>query len=79
MKVSDNHTKPRVLVVVARAPLEGFVKTRLSHHLSPADAVTLYEFLLGDIVVAKLEKYKGSELWPAFAPGRKEAQNDRSC
>jgi hypothetical protein len=45
MKRNDNHTKARALVVVAKAPFEGFVKTRFSHHLSPADAATLYEYL----------------------------------
>jgi hypothetical protein len=78
MKGNDNHVKPRVLAVVARASLETSVKTRLSSHPSHADFATLYECLLGDIV-AKLEKYKGSEFWLAFAPGGKEAHNDRSC
>lgn len=75
MKDND-HTQPRVLAVVARASSERFVKTRLSRHLSSADAATLYERLLGDIV-AKLEKDKGNEF--GLAPGGKEAQNDRSC
>jgi glycosyltransferase A (GT-A) superfamily protein (DUF2064 family) len=78
MKGNDNHRKPRGLAVVARAPLEGSVKTRLSPDLSPADAATLYECLLADIV-AKLEKHKKSEFWLAFTAGGKEAQNDRSC
>jgi rSAM/selenodomain-associated transferase 1 len=61
-------TKARALVVVAKAPLKGSVKTRLSPYLSPADAATLYECLLADIV-AKLENHKDSKLWLAFAPG----------
>jgi rSAM/selenodomain-associated transferase 1 len=65
---SDNRTKTRAVAVVAKAPLEGFVKTRLSPCLNPAAAATLYECLLGDIV-AKLDSYKESELWVAFAPG----------
>ncbi len=68
MRSDDKQTKARALVVVAKAPLEGSVKTRLSPHLNPADAATLYECLLGDIV-AKLEKHKESEFWLAFAPG----------
>ena len=68
MKSDDNRTKTRALAVVAKAPLEGFVKTRLSPRLNPAAAATLYECLLGDIV-AKLDSYKESELWVAFAPG----------
>jgi rSAM/selenodomain-associated transferase 1 len=71
MKNDEKQTKARALVVVAKAPLEGFVKTRLSPHLGPADAATLYECLLGDIV-AKLEKYEDSEFWLAFAPGGEE-------
>jgi hypothetical protein len=67
MKGNDNHTKLRMLAVVARVPLERSVKTRLPPHLSSADATTLYECLFGNIV-AKLEKYKGSESWLAFAP-----------
>src|SRR5918996_5339289 len=71
MKNDEKQTKARALVVVAKAPLEGFVKTRLSPHLGPAGAATLYECLLGDIV-AKLEKYEHSEFWLAFAPGGEE-------
>src|SRR5919106_186791 len=71
MKNDEQQTKARALVVVAKAPLEGFVKTRLSSHLGPAGAATLYECLLGDIV-AKLEKYEDSEFWLAFAPGGEE-------
>jgi uncharacterized protein len=68
MRSHANQTNVRALVVVAKAPFEGFVKTRLAPHLGPADAATLYECLLGDIV-AKLDSYKGSEFWLAFAPG----------
>ena len=71
MKNDEKQTKARALVVVAKAPLEGLVKTRLSPRLNPADAATLYECLLGDIV-GKLEKYKESEFWLAFAPGGEE-------
>jgi uncharacterized protein len=71
MKGNYNHTKARALVVMAKAPLKGSVKTRLSPYLSPADAAILYECLLADIV-AKLEKHKESEFWLAFAPGGKD-------
>jgi rSAM/selenodomain-associated transferase 1 len=78
MRSDADRIKDRALVVVAKEPLKGSVKTRLSPYLSPADAATLYECLLGDIV-AKLEKYKESELWLAFAPGGEEyfSQNYR--
>jgi rSAM/selenodomain-associated transferase 1 len=71
MRSDNDQTKARALVVVAKAPFEGFVKTRLSPHVGPANAASLYECLLGDIV-AKLEKHKESEFWLAFAPGGEE-------
>ncbi len=72
MKIrSGSKKKGRALVVVAKAPLEGLVKTRLSSYLRPADAASLYECLLGDIT-AKMEKYEESEFWLAFAPEGEE-------
>ena len=71
MSSDGKQTKARALVVVAKAPFEGLVKTRLARHLGLANAATLYECLLGDIV-AKLEKFKESEFWLAFAPGGEE-------
>lgn len=72
MKIeSGGKNKSRALVVVAKAPLPGLVKTRLYSYLSPAGAAGLYECLLGDIV-AKLENYKESDLWLAFTPGDEE-------
>jgi rSAM/selenodomain-associated transferase 1 len=71
MRSDDQQTKARALAVVAKAPLKGSVKTRLSPYLSPSDAATLYECLLADIV-AKLERYRESEFWLAFAPGGEE-------
>ncbi len=69
MKIeSGGKNKSRALVVVAKAPLQGLVKTRLYSYLSPVDAAGLYECLLGDIV-SKLESYEKSEFWLAFAPG----------
>lgn len=68
MRSDATRTRARALVVVAKAPLKGSVKTRLSPYLSPADAATLYECLLADIV-AKLEKHKESKFWLAFAAG----------
>ena len=68
MNSDGNRTKTRALAVVAKAPFEGFVKTRLFSCLTPAAAAVLYECLLGDIV-AKLDAHKQSELWIAFTPG----------
>lgn len=64
---SDGKKKTRALVVVAKAPLEGLVKTRLCPYLSPAEAAGLYECLLNDIV-AKMERHPASDFWLAFAP-----------
>ena len=66
-----HHKRTRALAVVAKAPLTGSVKTRLSPYLSPANAAALYECLLADIV-AKLERYKESKFWLVFAPGGEE-------
>lgn len=66
---SDGKPKnTQALVVVAKAPLEGLVKTRLCPYLSPGEAAALYECLLSDIVT-KMEEYQASEFWLAFAPG----------
>lgn len=59
--------KARALVVVAKAPLEGLVKTRLCPYLRPAQAADFYECLLSDIL-AKMNRYEGGDLWLAFAP-----------
>lgn len=70
MRSTASQSKSRALVVVAKEPVEGFVKTRLSRCLSPADAATFYECLLTDIV-AKFKGHHASEFWLAFAPGGK--------
>lgn len=68
MKDNEPASKGRALAVVAKAPVEGVVKTRLGQCLSPADAAALYECLLRDIV-AKFQRHESSEFWLAFAPG----------
>lgn len=59
--------KARALVVVAKAPLAGLVKTRLCPYLRPAQAADFYECLLTDII-GKMSGYEGGDLWLAFAP-----------
>lgn len=61
----------RALVVVAKAPSPGLVKTRLCPPLTPAEAATLYECLLEDIVT-KMWTCRGSEFWIAYAPEGEE-------
>ncbi|MFQ5850948.1 MAG: TIGR04282 family arsenosugar biosynthesis glycosyltransferase, partial [Candidatus Binatia bacterium] len=65
---SARHRNCRALVVVAKAPLIGEVKTRLCPPLTPSEACTLYGCLLEDIVT-KMADYHEAELWIAFAPG----------
>lgn len=67
MTVEGRQRKTRALVVVAKAPLKGLVKTRLCPCLSPAQAAALYECLLSDIV-SKMEGFQEAESWLAFAP-----------
>jgi rSAM/selenodomain-associated transferase 1 len=67
MIVEGRQRKTRALVVVAKAPLEGSVKTRLSPCLTPAQAAALYECLLSDIV-GKMERFEEAEPWLAFSP-----------
>lgn len=67
MTVEGRQRKTRALVVVAKAPLKGLVKTRLCPCLSPAQAAALYECLLNDIV-GKMEGFPEAESWLAFAP-----------
>jgi rSAM/selenodomain-associated transferase 1 len=63
--------KRRALVVVAKAPAVGKVKTRLCPPLSPVEAATLYECFLKDILT-KMGKYPSVELWVAYAPEGEE-------
>lgn len=67
MTLRDHQRKDRALVVVAKAPLSGLVKTRLCPYLSPWQAAALYECLLSDIV-GKMEGYAEADSWLAFAP-----------
>jgi rSAM/selenodomain-associated transferase 1 len=65
---SDGKEKEaHALVMVAKAPQEGLVKTRLYPYLTLAEAAQLYECLLWDIA-AKLNAHPGSDFWIACAP-----------
>ena len=57
----------RALVIAAKPPRVGEVKTRLCPSLSLSQACALYECLLGDII-SKMERYQGADFWIAFAP-----------
>jgi rSAM/selenodomain-associated transferase 1 len=60
--------RDRALVVVAKAPIAGLVKTRLCPPLTLGEAALFYECLLVDIA-EKMERHQGSDSWLAFAPG----------
>jgi rSAM/selenodomain-associated transferase 1 len=65
---SDGKVKQaHALVMVAKAPQAGLVKTRLHPYLTFAEAAQLYECLLWDIE-AKLKAHPGSDFWIACAP-----------
>ena len=69
---SDGREKQaQALVMVAKAPQEGLVKTRLCPYLTLAEATRLYECLLGDIAV-KLAAHPGSDFWIACVPEGEE-------
>jgi len=56
-----------LLVVVAKAPVPGEVKTRFSPHLTPAEAADLYRCFLQDRI-KEIGKLKGIDLAVAFTP-----------
>lgn len=55
------------LVVMAKAPLPGAVKTRLVPPLSPEEAADLYRALLLDLLES-LGSFRGADLFIAFTP-----------
>jgi rSAM/selenodomain-associated transferase 1 len=63
--------KPRALVVMAKPPRIGEVKTRLCPPLTPGQASDLHECLLQD-TVAKMERCLSAQLWIAFTPEGEE-------
>ncbi|MFQ5903698.1 MAG: TIGR04282 family arsenosugar biosynthesis glycosyltransferase [Candidatus Binatia bacterium] len=67
----NKHKKSRALVVMAKAPLVGSVKTRLCPSLTQAEAAAFYECLLED-TVSQLWKFRASDFWIAFAPEGEE-------
>ena len=56
-----------LLVVVAKAPVPGEVKTRLVPHFSPAEAADLFQCFLQDRI-REMGKLKGIDLAIAFTP-----------
>jgi hypothetical protein len=56
-----------LLVVVAKEPVPGRVKTRLSPALTPQEAATLYQCMLGDRI-REIARLDGTDLAIAFTP-----------
>lgn len=78
MIVECRQRNTRALVVVAKAPVKGHAKTRLSPYLSPEQAAAFYECLLSDIV-GKMEKFPGADSWLAFAPEGEDYFRQKYC
>lgn len=64
--MDQNHPK-LLLVVVAKAPVPGEVKTRLLPHFTPEEAVALYRCFLQDRL-EEVGRLKGIDLAVAFTP-----------
>ena len=64
--MDQNHPK-LLLVVVAKAPVPGEVKTRLLPHFTPEEAVDLYRCFLQDRI-EEVGRLKGIDLAVAFTP-----------
>jgi rSAM/selenodomain-associated transferase 1 len=65
--VMDQKQHKLLLVVVAKAPVPGEVKTRLLPHFSPAEAADLFRCFLQDRI-KEMGQLKGIDLAVAFTP-----------
>ena len=65
--VMDQQQGKLLLVVVAKAPVPGEVKTRLVPHFSPAEAADLFRCFLQDRI-KEMGQLKGIDLAVAFTP-----------
>ena len=63
----DQKPEKLLLVVVAKAPIPGEVKTRLIPHFTPEEAADLYRCFLQDRI-KEISKLKGIDLAVAFTP-----------
>jgi rSAM/selenodomain-associated transferase 1 len=63
----DKQHKKLLLVVVAKAPVPGKVKTRLIPHVTPEEAADLYRCFLEDRIIT-IHTLKGVDLAIAFTP-----------
>jgi rSAM/selenodomain-associated transferase 1 len=65
--VMETKHEKLLLVVVAKAPLPGKVKTRLIPHFTPEEAADLYRCFLEDRIIA-MNSLKGVDLAIAYTP-----------
>jgi rSAM/selenodomain-associated transferase 1 len=65
--MSDEATSALAVVIMAKEPVAGRTKTRLSPPWSPADSARLYEALLGD-TIALVSGVRGARLALAVTP-----------
>ena len=74
--VMEQNQPKLLLVVVAKAPVPGEVKTRLTPPFTPEEAVVLYRCFLQDRL-AEINKLQGIDLAVSFTPGN--ARNAFEC
>jgi uncharacterized protein len=66
------------LIVFAKSPIPGKVKTRLAPHITPTKAAELYEAFIADTISTAL-KMKCKRITVAYSPGYDEKTFQRLC
>ncbi|MFQ5685190.1 MAG: TIGR04282 family arsenosugar biosynthesis glycosyltransferase, partial [Candidatus Scalindua sp.] len=66
------------LIIFAKSPVPGKVKTRLTSHITPTKAAELYEAFIADTISSAL-KLKCRRITVAYSPGYAEKTFQRLC
>jgi hypothetical protein len=66
------------LIIFAKSPIPGKVKTRLTPHITPTKAAELYEAFISDTISTAL-KLKCERITVAYSPGYAEKTFQRLC
>ncbi|MGR3303233.1 MAG: TIGR04282 family arsenosugar biosynthesis glycosyltransferase [Candidatus Scalindua sp.] len=66
------------LIIFAKSPIPGKVKTRLTPHITPTKAAELYEAFIADTISTAL-KLKCERITVAYSPGYAEKTLQRLC
>ena len=66
------------LIIFAKSPIPGKVKTRLTPHITPTKAAELYEAFIADTISTAL-KLKCERITVAYSPGYAEKTFQRLC